>query len=160
MSGEVEVSWPHKGGFKGLFNELRGKGVNVERYIQDFLSRESPLYHYIGLEILEIREGYAKTRLPYKREILRFGGMVHGGIVMTVIDNVAGLAVMTVNEGTNQFTVELKINFLEPLVKGPFTCIGRVLRAGRRIAVAEGEVLDVEGRLCAKGVGTWYMVRD
>lgn len=147
-------------GFKEIFKELREKGVRVEDYIQEFLARDSRLYDFIGLKILELKEGYAKTTFPYKKELLRFGGVIHGGVVMTVIDNAAGLAVMTVNDKNNQVTVELKVNFLEPLVHGPFTCIGRVVRAGKRIAVAEGEVYDSKGKLCAKGVGTWYLIES
>lgn len=153
----VEGGRSLKEGFKKLFKKLREEGVNVESYLQEFLSKESGLYDFIGLKILELGEGYAKTTFPYKRELLRFGGMVHGGVVMTVIDNVAGLAIMTVNEKSNQVTVELKVNFLEPLIEGPFTCVGRVVRVGKRVAVAEGEVYDSKGKLCAKGIGTWYL---
>lgn len=85
--------------------------------------------------------------------------MVHGGIIMYTLDNVCGIAVMTVNPGVDQLTMELKINFLEPLRKGPFRATGKVVRAGGTFAVAEGEVRDSEGTLCAKGMGTWYMIR-
>ncbi|WP_243666079.1 PaaI family thioesterase [Vulcanisaeta sp. JCM 16159] len=86
------------------------------------------LFNFIGLEFVEVNDGYVKAVFPYKREILRQGGMVHGGVVMTIIDTVLGTAVMTVNDGINQYTAELKVHFLEPLINGPFTVEGRVIR--------------------------------
>jgi hypothetical protein len=31
---------------------------------------------------------------------------------------------------------------------------------GGRLAVAEGEVADADGRVCAKALGTWYIVKE
>ena len=78
---------------------------------------------------------------------------------MYTLDNVCGIAVMTVNRGVDQLPTELKINFLEPLRKGPFRATGKVVRAGGTVAVAEGEVRDAEGTICAKGMGSWYMIK-
>ena len=81
--------------------------------------------------------------------------MVHGGVITLALDNACGLAVMTVNQGKNQVTMELKVNFLEKLTDGPFQVIGKVIRSGRTAIVAEGEIRDSNGGLCAKGMGTW-----
>lgn len=42
---------------------------------------------------------------------------------------------------------------------GPFRVCGRVLRRGKTLVVAEGEVKDAEGRVVAKAIGTWYIKR-
>ena len=89
---------------------------------------------------------------------MRWGGIVNGGVIMTVIDLAIGLAVMTVNNGYNQYTAELKVNFLQPLKEGPFTSIGRVIRKGRTLVVGEAEVFDSRNVLCAKGIGTWFIL--
>ncbi len=52
--------------------------------------------------------------------------------------------------------MELKVNFLEPGVEGPFKVCGWVVKSGGRVAVVEGEVRDAKGRLIAKALGTWY----
>ncbi|MFB6469650.1 MAG: PaaI family thioesterase [Vulcanisaeta sp. AZ3] len=142
-----------------LFVKAKDLGLNVAELMNNYL-RTEPLFNFVGLEFLEISDGFVRARFPYKREILRRGGMVHGGVIMTVIDTVLGTAVMTINDGVDQYTAELKVHFLEPLINGPFTVDGKVIRAGRYLAVAEAQVYDANNRLCALGVGTWFMVKN
>ncbi|MDG6898230.1 MAG: PaaI family thioesterase [Nitrososphaerota archaeon] len=122
------------------------------------MGTESELFRIVGYRVEKIEEGRAELSFPFSRAIARRGGMVHGGVVMYTLDNAAGIAVMTVNGGTDQVTLELKVNFLEPLRKGPFRAVGKVLRAGGNTVVAEGEVSDAEGLVCARGLGTWYII--
>ncbi|GAB6945548.1 PaaI family thioesterase [Vulcanisaeta sp. JCM 14467] len=144
---------------RDLFLKARSAGLNVAELMNNYL-RSEPLFNFIGLEFVEVGDGFVRAVFPYKREILRKGGMVHGGVIMTVIDTVLGTAVMTVNDGVDQYTAELKVHFLEPLINGPFTVEGRVIRAGRHLAVAEAHVYDANRKLCAVGIGTWFMVRN
>ena len=147
------------GSFRNLFALAKKGGVDIEAEMQKAMAWDSELYRTIGYKVGKVGRGKAELRFPYSRAITRRGGMVHGGIVMFTLDNVCGVAVMTVNPGVDQMTMELKTNFLEPLRKGPFTATGRVVRAGNTVAVAEGEIRDADGRLCAKGLGTWYMLK-
>lgn len=146
------------GGFRNLFKVIREKGLNVEKEMQKVLKVEAPLFDRVGLSIDKIEEGMVEVSFRYNEEIGRVGKMVHGGIGMYVLDTAAGLAVMTKNDGIDQLTLELKVNFLEPMRNSPFRAVGRVLRMGRTTAVAEADLLDVEGRLCAKGIGTWHLI--
>ena len=144
---------------RDLFLKARSAGLNVVELMNNYL-RSEPLLNFIGLEFVEVGDGFVRAVFPYKREILRRGGIVYGGAIMAVIDVVLGAAVMTVNEGIDQYTAELKVHFLEPLINGPFTVEGKVIRAGRHLAVAEAHVYDANRKLCALGIGTWFIVRD
>lgn len=147
------------GSYKNLFETARKGGVNVEEQMQTAMSAESGLFRTVGYKIVKIGEGRMVMSFPYSDAISRKGGMVHGGIAMYTLDSVSGMAVMTVNPGLDQVTMELKINFLEPIRKGPFTAEGKVIRAGGSTAVAEGELRDADGLLCAKSLGTWFLIR-
>src|SRR3954467_15187566 len=48
-------------------------------------------------------------------------------------------------------SIELKVSYLRAVraTSGPLTAIGRVIKPGRRVAFAEGEVLDAAGRTVA-----------
>lgn len=118
------------------------------------------MFRYIGAKIILLERGRAVVEIPYKPELTRRGGVLHGGIIMTAIDFTGGLAALTVNDGIDQVTQELKVNFLEPMYKGPFKVEGKVIRKGRSIIVAEVEFRDAEGVLGAKGLGSWYILRD
>ncbi len=147
------------GSFKRLFAASKKAGLDVEMAVQKAMAMDSELFRTIGYEVVKVGRGRAELRFPFSKAVARRGGMVHGGISMYSLDNACGIAVMTVNPGVDQVTVELKVNFLEPLSKGPFTVSGKVLRAGGKVATAEGEVRDAGGTLCAKSLGTWYMIK-
>src|SRR5579883_483187 len=139
------------GGFKNLFDSLRKNSADVEQIVTDALASSNPLFSTIGFKVKRLGDGNAELTFPMTKEASRAGGIVHGGIIMYALDTTLGLAVMTSSSAINQFTLEL-------LKRDPFTVEGRVLRIGKTTAVAEGEVKDAEGVVCAKGLGTWYLV--
>ena len=53
--------------------------------------------------------------------------------------------------GVAYTSIELKVNYLRAVhaTSGPLTAIGRVVKPGRRVAFAEGEILDAAGRTVA-----------
>ncbi|WP_131740156.1 PaaI family thioesterase [Actinomadura roseirufa] len=84
-------------------------------------------------------------------------GIVHGGILSTLLDSAMGCAVHTsLPEGTGYTTLELKVNFVRPVAldAGPLRCEGTVLHLGRRVATADGRVTNADGKLVAHGTTT------
>jgi uncharacterized protein (TIGR00369 family) len=84
-------------------------------------------------------------------------GAVHGGYACTILDSVAGCAVQsTLEQGYGYTSLEIKVNYLRGLTTttGPLTATGRVTKPGRRVAFAEAELRDSEGRLCATASST------
>lgn len=145
------------GSFKALFDSLKASGADVEALAQKAFENDQ-IFRYVGFKVDKVETGSVQLSFPMSEKVTRWGGLVHGGVIMTAMDNACGLAVMTVNPGKNQVTMELKVNFLEQLTDGPFRVLGKVIRDGRTAIVAEAEVRDSKGALCAKGIGTW-MVR-
>ena len=50
---------------------------------------------FLGLELEEVRADYARMRLAYRRELDQPAGVVHGGVIATMIDTVVVPAVGT-----------------------------------------------------------------
>jgi uncharacterized protein (TIGR00369 family) len=145
------------GSFKALFESLKSSGADIRGQVQEAFENDR-IFRYIGFRVESVDTGSVQLSFPFSENVTRWGGIVHGGVVMTAMDNACGLAVMTVNPGKNQVTMEYKVNFLEPLVDGPFHVLGRVIRTGKTAIVAEGEIRDSKGVLCAKGIGTWLVL--
>jgi uncharacterized protein (TIGR00369 family) len=81
-------------------------------------------------------------------------GFAHAGVIATLADHVAGGAARSVvAEGENVITIEFKINFLNAAKGDTLNAAGKVLKAGKRIVIAESEVFDGE-RLVAKCIET------
>ena len=84
-------------------------------------------------------------------------GLVHGGLVCTLLDSVVGCAVQTtLPAGTGYTSLEIKVSYLRPvrIGEGDLVATGRVTKPGRRAAFAEGEVRDERDRLVATASST------
>lgn len=113
---------------------------------------------YLGLETTRT-EGGAEVRLEVKGQTLNKGGIVHGGVICSLVDQAIGAAVhFALGRGRRAVTVELKVNFLAPSTSGTLIAKGRLIREGQHLLVGEAEVLDKDGRLIAKGLGTWAII--
>ncbi|WP_276936298.1 PaaI family thioesterase, partial [Ferroplasma acidiphilum] len=65
-----------------------------------------------------------------------------------------------VNDGMDQVTQEVKVNFLAPMSEGPFRIEGKAIKAGRTAVIVEIKLFDSEGKLGIVALGTWYVIRD
>ena len=84
-------------------------------------------------------------------------GMVHGGLVCTLLDTVLGCAVhTTLPKGVGYTSMEIKVSYLRPVYAGTgeLTAVGTVTKPGRRAAFAEGTVHDAAGKLVATASST------
>ncbi|MGA2098614.1 MAG: PaaI family thioesterase [Candidatus Acidiferrum sp.] len=114
----------------------------------------------LGLSLMSLEKGHVVFSMRVKRRHKQFHGVVHGGVLATVADTVAAIAAYTtVPKGTEIATVELKINFLEPVPGGLIKAEGRVLRTGRNFVVTECEIFSEKGTLVAKALLTFGAAR-
>ncbi|EHP69178.1 MAG: PaaI family thioesterase [Metallosphaera yellowstonensis] len=132
---------------------------NTLEDLQLYLEEGDPVFRMLQAKIRSIKPGEAVIEVPYKEEITRRGGVLNGGMIMTIMDFAGGVAVATINDGDDQVTQELKVNFLEPMYRGPFQCTAKVIRKGFTAVVVEIELRDSQGSLGAKALGTWYLIR-
>jgi uncharacterized protein (TIGR00369 family) len=90
-------------------------------------------------------------------------GFVHGGYAAVLLDTCMAAAIVTSLEpGLAAVTLEYKINFIRPMSAdtGVVRGEGKPLHIGRRMAIAEGRLLDATGRLLAHGTTTSHVVRE
>ncbi len=118
--------------------------------------RASNSNRLFGFELEAAEPGRAVVAMRVRQHHRQVHGVVHGGIIAALADTAAALAVyMVLPRGTPMATIEMKINFLEPVARGTMTAEGRMLRRGRNFAVAECDVRDQDGRLAAKALLTF-----
>jgi uncharacterized protein (TIGR00369 family) len=89
-------------------------------------------------------------------------GRVHGGLVGTIIDDIAAVALRS-SDATiiSSSTVTMHIDYLRPLIIGDdYVCTGEVLRLGGRLAVADARIVDADGQLCVRGSATFAIARS
>lgn len=88
-------------------------------------------------------------------------GAVQGGLIAGFLDEVMGgalLAVTKANFGLDgmrlPLNLEVSMTFLKMVPLAPIIAKGRVVKAGRRIAFLEGELLDEDGNILARATST------
>lgn len=114
----------------------------------------------LGLSLESLEKGHVVFSMRVKPKHKQLHGVVHGGVLATLADTVAAIAAYTtVPKGTNIATVEMKINFLEPVPGGTIRAEGRVLRTGRNFVVTECEIYLEDGSLAAKALLTFGAAR-
>lgn len=117
-----------------------------------------PIWNLLGIEVVEIRDGYSRLIMPFSEKLTQPYGIVHGGAVFTLADSAVAVSVASLVEPTKKFvTVEMKINFLEPIKDGIIEATAVVLRKGR-IMPAEVDIINHQ-ELVAKAIAT-YIILD
>jgi len=114
---------------------------------------------HCGLKLDSAGPGWARLRMALVPEVLNPFGVAHGGAVSALIDSVAGTAVAagTLPDDRIMGTVDLQVHYLERATGRELIAEGRVVRAGKAIAVAMVEVRNDAGALVAMGTGTFRL---
>jgi uncharacterized protein (TIGR00369 family) len=115
----------------------------------------SPFHAWAGMSVLDARPGEVEIALDAAPHHRNLQGLLHGGMIATLADTAAGIAVRTrLEPGRSHVTVSLTVQYLRPGAPGRLVGRGRALRVGRSLAHATAEVVDAEGRLLATASAT------
>ena len=120
-----------------------------------------PVSELLGLRLVSIAEGEAVFEMQVVREHANPMGTLQGGVICALADAAMGIAYASrLEEGETFTTLELKTNYLRPVVDGKLTATGRVLHGGRTIGLATCDVVDEQGRLVAHATSTCMTLRE
>lgn len=118
--------------------------------------KESKATELLGFDVESVHDGRAIFKLDVRPSHKQIHGVVHGGILAALADTTAAIAAYTaVPRGVELATLELKINYMEPVPGGRVKADARVLRAGRNFIVTECEIFNESGSLAAKALLTF-----
>lgn len=124
------------------------------------LLRQSVAGKLFGFELISLGQGRAILSMLIRGRHKQIHGVVHGGILAAIADTAGAMAVYPkLPRGVRLATIEMKINYLEPLDRGRISAEGRLLRLGTTTAVVECEVRDAESALAAKALMTFAVLR-
>jgi len=119
-----------------------------------------PIADFMGFKVTNAQPGKIVIEMTTRKEMLNSVGAVQGGMVTTIADASMGMAAVTLlDDAHTAATVELKINFLRAPGVARLIATGRVVHQGRKLMMAEADVVNEEGKLVAKATST-LMVLD
>ena len=109
----------------------------------------------IGARIDSVEPGSVVVVLDAEARHRHEGGVVQGGVITQIADAAMGMSLMTVQpDGWHNTTIELKINFIRPVVEGRLLATGRVVEVRQNLLFSEAQVHDAGGRLVAHATST------
>jgi uncharacterized protein (TIGR00369 family) len=115
----------------------------------------SPYPEHLRMQLASISVDQAVVKLNTEQCHLQPFGIVHGGVLATLIDTATFWSVfLRLPEDAGLVNIDLKLNYLKSISTGLMTAQGRCIRAGRTINYAEASVKDKEGNLIAHGTST------
>ena len=71
---------------------------------------------WLGIELLEIKEGYSKIKMTVRKEMINGFGIVHGGIAFALSDSAFAFACN--NRNVLSVALDTSINFTKPVHVG------------------------------------------
>jgi uncharacterized protein (TIGR00369 family) len=127
-------------------------GMETMRAMRDGELPLPPVGRLVPGDVVLLAEGRVGFRCALDESMCNPMGVVAGGILCTMLDAALTCAVhTTLPRGVAHTSIELKVTFLRPvpLDSGPLDAVGTVIKSGRRVAFAEGQLTDRSGRTVA-----------
>ena len=129
-------------------------GLEFFRGLVDGSIPPQPITSTIGWTVETADEGFVRLRFEPRPWLFHAAGLLHGGVMATLLDSAMSGAIMTtLDAGQGCTTLQLTVMPLSGvrLDDGPFLIEGTTTSIGRRVGVANGTVRDAAGKLFAQG---------
>ena len=103
----------------------------------------------LGFREVTFRRGMCRAAVPRRREYDGIFETFHGGLLITIADSAAALAVLTLTgAGAKIATTDMNIRFLTPVLTDVVVEV-RVIKFGRTLVPLEADLRDTDGKLVA-----------
>ena len=110
---------------------------------------------WLGIEVLEVREGYSRIRMVLRAEMLNGFGVVHGGIAFSLADSAFAFACN--NRNNLSVALDTSITFTKSTKPGDvLTAEASELHNGRSTGLYLITVTNAEGGSVALFKGTCF----
>ena len=116
------------------------------------------LAEYLGIELVDVSEGGAVSRMEVREEHMNGIGTVHGGAIFTLADFT--FAVAANSHGRVTVAINVSISFMKAATSGTLTAVAKEVSLNPRIASYTVNVCDDEGDLVAIFQGMAYRKKD
>jgi acyl-CoA thioesterase len=110
---------------------------------------------WLGISIIEIREGYSKIKMTVRPEMINGFGIVHGGIAFSFADSAFAFACN--NRNNLSVALDTSINFIKPVHVGD-VLIGEAteIHNGRTTGLYHIEIKNQNDHVVALFKGTCF----
>ena len=114
---------------------------DFEKYV-----KANPFMEYCHIGICSVEpDGRSEISVTLAPELLNLHGTIHGGLLYTLADCVAGISARS--DGNDYITESAQINFLRSTKSGAVFAKGEIVKRGGHITVVRVTIFDCAGKL-------------
>jgi acyl-CoA thioesterase len=125
------------------------------------IEHESGFRQLVGYDV-ELSPRQAHLTLELEAKHLNRGGVLHGGVLMTLFDAACGYACMAFHDDPQTpslVTVSMNTNFMASVDKGVLRIEAKITGGGRSTVFTEAEAFDEAGQVIATATGIFRRLR-
>ncbi len=126
---------------------------NLEKAIIHFFEGDR-FAQYVGIELISVEPGFAEARMEIAEKHLNGLNIVQGGAIYTLAD--FAFAAATNSNGLATVGINTSITYLKAPAGKYLTAEAREISSGKKICGCDVNVMDEDGSIIAKFMGTGY----
>lgn len=140
---------------------MTGSFPAIESKVVAQVSAALPFIRALGAEVVSVQPGVGKMKLPWREDLVGDprSGLIHGGVITTLLDNASGMAVFSsLREVMQIATLDLRVDYLRPPVpRQDLYAEATCYRVTRNIAFVRGRAYQEPGRDVAASLATFML---
>ncbi|HTD06403.1 thioesterase family protein [Undibacterium sp.] len=141
--------------------------------LKHVLEEKIPFCHLLGIKLESFDPGNAQISIEMREQLLGniAQGMLHGGVIASVLDSMAGFAILLkmaqqnpkddvvsqLKEFSHMSTIDLRIDYLQPGRGKKFFATAEVTRLGKRVANVLMDLRNDSGDRIATGAAAFML---
>jgi acyl-CoA thioesterase len=130
--------------------------LNFKKAILNKLPDKLPFWKLLGLELIDVERGWAKMLLPFSEKLTNALGISHGGALFSLADSAGSIAAVSIaTKGEFVTTIEMKINYIKPFIRGDAAAEAKIVHCVKSLAFVDVNIKDDEGNIIAKCAGNF-----
>lgn len=130
-----------------------------ERYMQQLSAAAEPTFWgYLGCQIVSAEPSKVVISLDVQPHHLNLLGIIHGGVLSSLLDNAMGLVIILTRPNEKVVTTNLNVHFVSSLRGGRLIATADIVHESRKMITATGTVVGEGGQLTAMGTGSFRVI--
>ena len=113
----------------------------------------SPYLELIGVKLEEVKYPQARLSLQWRKDLVNPMGTLHGAVISSMVDAVLGCVLLSKKEVKGIATLELKVNYLNPVTGGTVVAEGEIIHRKGLMAFGQAFIYTYK-KLAAVGINT------
>jgi acyl-CoA thioesterase len=129
--------------------------MNLSSAVVDHMMENDFFSQWMGVEVLEVKEGYSKIKMTIRKEMVNGFGIVHGGLPFSLADSAFAFACN--NRNNLSVALDVTITFMKAVNVGDvLTAEAREIHNGRSTGVYLIQVTNQRNEQVALFKGTCF----